>query len=298
MKRKPDSVTMIAIADIGIPNPRVRNQRIHRGITRSIEMVGLKRPISVRRSGPGEGDLPYALICGQGRLEACKLLGHAEIPALVLDVDAHTGHVMSIVENVARRTPRAAETMEQVQSLRERGYSDTEIGIKLGCTASWVNSVANLMERGERRLLAAAEAGHISLALAVSISRADDPEAQQLLMDAYEAGELKGRKVTVVRKILAHRARSGKKGANRYTHGIAKKKLTPDDLSKLYKRDVEMHLRIQKKAEFAQQSLLLAREVFKELFATKEFCDLLKSQGLTSVPQPLADLLPRGALGR
>ncbi len=59
-----------------------------------------------------------------------------------------------------------------------------------------------------------------------------------------------------------------------------------------------MHQRIQKKAEFTQQSLLLARQIFKELFASKEFCGLLQSEGLTSVPQPLADLLPRRGLAR
>lgn len=298
MTNEHTTVQMIPITDIHIANPRVRNERIHRGITRSIETIGLKRPISVRHTEVAETSQPYALICGQGRLEACMLLGHTEIPALVLDVDEHTGHVMSIVENVARRTPRAAETMGQIQVLRERGYSDPEIAAKLGCTSSWVNSVANLMERGERRLLAAAEAGHISLALAVSISRASDREAQQLLMDAYEAGELKGKKITVVRKILAHRTRSGKKSTSSYIHGSQRKKLTPEDLTKLYKRDAEVHQRIQKKAEFTQQSLLLSRQIFKELFTSKEFCSLLIVEGLTSVPQPLADLLPYGALSQ
>lgn len=298
MTKPPPRVEMIPIADITIANPRVRNQKIHKTITESIEQVGLKRPITVRRVPPEEGPLPYALICGQGRLESCKLLGQSEIAALVLDVDEETGHVMSIVENVARRTPRAAETMEQVRVLKQRGYSDAEIAIKLGCTASWVNNVANLLERGEKRLLAAAEAGHIPLNLAVSISRANDSEAQQLLLDAYDSGELKGRRVTIVRRILEQRARSGKQGKNAFAKAPARKPMTPDDLTKLYKREVEMHRRIQKKSEFVQQSLVLSRQVFKELFASKEFCALLKREKLTSVPQPLADLLPRGGLGR
>jgi len=289
------TVQMIPLNDIHVANPRVRNQRIHRAIIKSIEAIGLKRPISVRPAAPDESAQPYALICGQGRLEAYKVLGFTEIPALILDVDEHLGHVMSIVENLARRTPKAAETMEQIQVLRERGYSDGEIGRKLGCTTSWVNSVANLMGRGERRLLAAVEAGHISLALAVSISRANDSEAQQLLMDAYESGDLKGKKVTTVRKILANRARSGRKGAGGCVSGSPRRKLTPEDLAKLYKRDVEAHQRIQKKAEFTQQSVLLARQVFKELLALREFCDLLHKEGLCSLPQPLADLLPSRA---
>jgi len=298
MTKPPPRVEMIPIADITIVNPRIRNQKIHKAITESIELVGLKRPITVRRVPPGQGDSPYALICGQGRLESCKLLGQSEIPALVLDVDEETGHVMSIVENVARRTPRAVETMEQVRVLKQRGYSDGEIAIKLGCTASWVNNVTNLLERGEKRLLAAAEAGHIPLHLAVSISRASDGEAQQLLMDAYESGELKGRKVTIVRQILEHRAHSGKKGNNAFSKNPSRKPMTPDELTKLYKREVEMHRRIQKKSEYTQQSLLLARQIFKELFADKTFLALLKAEGLTSVPQPLADLLPHGGFDR
>lgn len=291
-------IEMIPIAEIAIANPRVRNPKIHKTITESIEQVGLKRPITVRRSKAGQGELPYALVCGQGRLESCKLLGQSEIAALVLDVDEKTGHLMSIVENVARRTPRAVETMEQVRVLKKRGYSDPEIARKLGCTASWVNNVSNLLERGEKRLLAAAEAGHIPLHLAVSISRANDSDAQQLLLEAYESGELKGRKVTIVRKILEQRLRSGKKGNNTFARASARKPMTPEELTKLYKRDVEMHRRIQKKSEYTQQSLLLARQIFKELFANKEFCALLKAEKLTSIPQPLADLVPRGGFGR
>lgn len=295
MKPSP-RVEMIPIADIAIVNPRIRNQRIHKTITESIEQVGLKRPITVRRVPSGEGSLPYALICGQGRLESCQSLGQSEIAALVLDVDEETGHVMSIVENVARRTPRAAETMEQVRVLKQRGYSDGEIALKLGCTASWVNNVANLLERGEKRLLAAAEAGHIPLHLAVSIAKANDSDAQKLLLDAYDSGELKGRKVTIVRRILAQRARSGKQGKNAFAKAPTRKPMTPEELTKLYQREVETHRRIQKKSEFIQQSILLSRQIFKELFANKDFCALLVSEKLTSVPQPLADLLPRGRL--
>ena len=149
-----------------------------------------------------------------------------------------------------------------------------------------------------KRLLAATEAGHIPLHLAVSISRASGSEAQQLLLEAYESGELKGRKVTVVRKILEQRERSGKKGNNSFAKGPARRQMSPEDLSKLYQRDVEMHRRIQKKAEYTQKSLLLVQQIFKELFASREFCALLKAEKLVGVPQPLAELAQRGGLAR
>lgn len=298
MKNTPPSVEMITISEIAIANPRVRNQKIHETITKNIEHIGLKRPITVRRVPPGQGRLPYALICGQGRLESCKILGQSEIAALVLDVDKDTGHIMGIVENVARRTPRAIETMDQVRVLAKRGYSDAEIASKLGCTTSWVNNVTNLLERGEKRLLAAAEAGHIPLHLAVSISRSSDSEVQQLLLDAYESGALRGRKVTIVRRILEQRARSGKQGKIAFAKAPARKPMTQEELTRLYQRDVEIHRRIHTKSEFTQQSLLLTKEIFKQLFADKEFCTLLKTEGITSVPQSLADLLPRAGGSR
>ena len=205
-----NQIEMIPIDEIVVANPRVRNARIHQEITENIALVGLKRPITVRLLPPGENKR-YALVCGQGRLESCKSLGQENIAAIVVDANEEAGHVMSIVENIARRTPRASETIEQVTVLRARGYSDAEIGKKIGCSASWVGNVANLLERGEKRLLAATEAGHVPLHVAVQISRASEAEAQQLLHDAYERGDLKGKKISVMRRILDHRMRSGKR---------------------------------------------------------------------------------------
>lgn len=288
-------VVMIPIEAITVVNPRVRNGKVHQEITENIQRVGLKRPIEVRRIGR-DGNR-YALVCGQGRLESYKLLGQTEIPAIVLDADEESGHIMSIVENVARRNPRASETLTQVAALRQKGYSDAEIGKKIGCTASWVNNVANLLEKGEKRLLSAAEAGHIPLHLAVDISRASDAEAQQLLLNAYNSGELKGKKISTMRRILEQRARSGKYGSpDMFGRGNTKKKLSPEDLTRLYQRDAEQHRLIQKKAEHTHTALLLTCQIFKELFATAEFVDLLKAEGLASVPQPLSDSARSGGL--
>ena len=290
-------VEVIPIDAIVVANPRVRNGKIHKDITDNIGAVGLKRPITVRRLPPGHQDGEYALVCGQGRLESCKALGQVAIPALIVDADEETGHVMSLVENVARRTPRASEMLEQVGVLRSKGYSDAEIGKKIGCTASWVNNVANLLERGERRLLAAAEAGHISLAVAVQIARASEGEAQQLLLEAYNRGDLKGKKIAVVRRILEQRLRSGKRHSpESYGRGGTSKKMSPEDLAKLYQRNTDEHRRIQRRAEHTQSALLVVQQIFKELLADADFCSVLKAEGLTDMPQPLAELAKRAGV--
>ncbi|MDN7629711.1 plasmid partitioning protein RepB C-terminal domain-containing protein [Burkholderia cenocepacia] len=294
MNSESGQVVMIPVDAIVVVNPRIRNKKTHREITENIQRVGLKRPIEVRRMS-GAPDR-YALVCGQGRLESFKILGQTEIPAIVLDVDEDTGLIMSVVENVARRNPLASEMLAQVDTLRKKGYSDAEIGKKVGYTASWVNMVGTLLERGEKRLLAAAEAGHIPLHLAIDISRASDSEAQNLLLDAVNSGEIKGKKVTAIRRILEQRARIGKANHEQAGRSIKRKKLSPDDLMRLYQRDADRHKLIQLKAERVSTSLLVVNEIFKELFADPEFVGLVKTEGLMTVPQPLAEAANRGGL--
>lgn len=291
-------VEMIPIEMIVVANPRVRNATLHKEITDNIGQIGLKRPITVRRITEGDGAGQFALICGQGRLESCKALGQSHIAALIVETDEETGHVMSLVENIARRTPRASEMLEQVGVLRGKGYSDAEIGKKIGCTASWVNNVGALLERGERRLLTAAEAGHFPLHVAVQIARASDSEAQELLLEAYNRGDLRGRKVAVMRRILENRARSGKRHSPEiYGRGVSSyKRMTPEELTKLYQRNADEHRRIQKRAEHAQSTLTIVQQIFKELLGNADFRKLLKTEGLTSMPKPLAEVAKKSGL--
>ena len=91
----PAEVQMIPIEHITVANPRVRNERVFRGIIENMAELGLKRPIMVRRR-PGPEGTRYDLVCGQGRLEAFQALGQQEIPAFVTDADSETGMVISL----------------------------------------------------------------------------------------------------------------------------------------------------------------------------------------------------------
>jgi len=287
-------IEMIPIADISVVNPRVRSAKIHKSITDNIDLVGLKRPITVRKLNE---DGKYALVCGQGRLESLKMLGQLTVPSIVVDVDKETGHIMSLVENIARRSPRASETLQHISALNERGYKESEIGIKIGYSESWVKNVLYLLKKGESKLLSAAEAGHISLNLAYQISRVDDSEAQLLLYAAYEKGELSGRKISVIRKIMEQRNLSGKShSAARFGISSPTKKLSAEELSKLYQEHTEKHRNIQRKADHAQRTILLAQQIFKELHATTEFIDLLESENLSTTPKLLSNNLVNGEI--
>ncbi|MCD9391427.1 ParB N-terminal domain-containing protein [Escherichia coli] len=70
-------IIQIEIAKIKFLNPRTRNKVVHEEIKESIKKRGLSKPISVRAID--EGDFKYALICGQGRIEALVALGETWI---------------------------------------------------------------------------------------------------------------------------------------------------------------------------------------------------------------------------
>ncbi|MEM5476548.1 ParB N-terminal domain-containing protein [Pacificibacter sp. AS14] len=66
---------LIAVDTITVVNPRVRNQKVFDEIVANIAELGLKRPITVAaRKDDESGVLSYELVCGQGRLEAFKVL--------------------------------------------------------------------------------------------------------------------------------------------------------------------------------------------------------------------------------
>src|SRR3546814_4323751 len=78
---------------------------------------------------------------GEGRLEAFRMLGEAEIPAVVIDADEADCLVMSLIENIARRPHRPIDLMAEIGNLAKRGYSDAEIAEKIGCSRGWVGQI-------------------------------------------------------------------------------------------------------------------------------------------------------------
>jgi ParB family chromosome partitioning protein len=280
-----ESVELIALDRIRILNPRARNRRIHLEIVRSIEAVGLKRPITVCRTDETDGSGTYDLVCGQGRLEAFVMLGQKEIPALVISATQRECLIKSLVENIARRQARPVEVLESITVLRHHGYSNAEIGRKIGCTAEWVKNVIGLLDKGEKRLLAAVEANHIPLSLAVDIAKSTDAECQNLLMDAYNRNELKGRKITAVRKILELRAKSGKASSYNVSRAPRNKTYKPDELRKLYEFEARKHRLIIKRAEFTQGRLMGVIAAFRDLLQVEEFTQMLSKEKRNSMPE-------------
>ena len=268
-------------------NPRARSKRQHREIVDNIEAIGLKRPITVSRRSEGDGPR-YDLVCGEGRLEAFRMLGETEIPAVVIDAAEADCLVMSLVENLARRQHRPIDILQEIGSLHERGYSDTEIAEKIGCSSRWVTLILMLLERGEVRLISAVETGLIPISLAVDIAQAETEEAQTILMEAYEAGKIRGKKLAQVRRILDQRLKRKGIPDSRFGRSESARRLTPADLLRIYQREAEKQRILVKKSDFTQAKLLFIVEALKELLADEGFSTLLRAEGLATMPRALA----------
>ncbi|MBS1770556.1 MAG: ParB N-terminal domain-containing protein [Acidobacteria bacterium] len=288
---------MIPVDRIHVLNPRSRNKRLHREITENIGKIGLKRPITVSRRASADGASSYDLVCGQGRLEAFQVLGHKDIPAFVVAAEEESCLIMSLVENIARRQYRAIELMQEIGALKKRGYNDEQVADKLGVTASWVAMVTGLLDRGEERLVAAVETGIIPVSLAVDIARSDDAGVQEALAEAYTQGNLKGKKLAVVRRILQQRALRKKKTEVRSRERPkTSRKVTAADLQRVYEKEVQKQQLLAKKAEFTQGRLLFVIEALRVLKNDKNFVELLRAEGVDSMPRALEDRLTRRAI--
>lgn len=289
-------IEMIPIARINVLNPRARNKKVHREIVSNIETVGLKRPVTVSRRS-GSGPLRYDLVCGEGRLEAFRMLGETEIPAIVIEASEAECFIMSLVENIARRQHRPIDIMHEIGSLHKRGYSDADIAQKIGVTASWVNMIVILLNKGEERLVSAVETGLIPISFAIDIARADHGEVQNVLMDAYAAGKIRGKRIAVVRRMLDQRMQRSKTVAN---DPLGKKnpprKVTAADLMEIYHRQSEKQRLLVKKSNFAQARLLFVVEALKDLLADEGFTTLLRAERLETMPGALRMRIEGGAL--
>lgn len=281
-----DRVVLIPIAQIHILNPRSRNKKIQRELIENITTVGLKRPITVCRRTAQQGQLSYDLVCGQGRLEAFLSLEATEIPAFVIDAVEEDCLVMSLVENVARRQHRPIDLMNEVGRLKERGNTDADIAKIIGTTASWVNMIVGLLERGEEKLLSAVETGLIPLSMATDIARSTESEIQNVLTDAYERG-IRGKKITKLRHLLELRAKKDKlvRGNPLGSVQSKKKRMTSADLRRLFEREAERQRLMVKKSAFTHDRVVFATQAIKELLSVDDFKNLLAAENLDSLPK-------------
>jgi ParB family transcriptional regulator, chromosome partitioning protein len=282
-------IRMIPISAITILNPRSRNKRIFNELVASIAQLGLKKPITVSPTG----DDKYSLVCGQGRLEAFVALGQTAIPAVVIEASKEDCHVMSLVENIARRQHTSLELMREMGALKKRGYSVAEIAAKTGFSTEYTYATCYLLEHGEERLLAGVERGLLPASIAMEIAQAKEADVQQALADAYEKGTLPGNQALAIRKIIEQRNAIGKAMQSGPPQN-AVKRITAEALVRAYRKEAQRQALLVKKATLTQSRLIFIVTALRKLFQEEHLVAILKSEALHTLPRPLAQRFAAG----
>ena len=282
-------VQMIPTNQINILNPRSRNRIVFQGMVANISSLGLKRPITVARRAEATSDgKPYDLVCGQGRLEAFVALGQTEIPSIVREASREECYLMSLVENIARRQIRPVELLREIENLKSRGYTTTEIAKKIDVAKSYVTGVTHLLKNGEERLLHAVDKGRIPLSVAMQIANADEEGIQRALCQAYEDKTLRGRKLLIIRRIIEMRKANGKRcnsGVRRRNDGLQ----SAESLVRIYRQEADRQKLLVKKSQLTEHRLLFIVSALKNLFRDENFVTLLRAEGLDTLPAYLAE---------
>jgi ParB family chromosome partitioning protein len=294
MNEKNDEIIEIQIDLIRVFNPRSRNKGVFASIISNIDHVGLKRPITVTAAEDGQ----YDLVCGQGRLEAYRALGATTIPAIIVNASKEDRYLMSLVENIARRRHKTSELFKEITILSRRGYSAEQISAKVDLDKTYIYGITHLLAHGEERLIDAVERGVLPLTVAVEISTATDHEVQNALREAYETGGLRGQKLVEVKRILAQRAKNGKGISPQPSHP---KRLNAQIILRMYKQTTAEQRAFRARATRTQEQLLVITSALKQLLCDVYFVELLKAEGVDTIPQRLAARIhqaKKGELGQ
>ena len=136
---------MLAVGDIQ-PNrhqPRTEfSDEALQELAGSIERSGLMQPLVVRSTG-NSGETPWELIAGERRLRAIKLLGRAQVPAIVVEAGDQDAAEMALIENLQREDLNPLDRATALANLRDSfGLNQSDLAERVGLDRS---SVANLL---------------------------------------------------------------------------------------------------------------------------------------------------------
>ncbi len=200
---------MIPVDKITVLNSRGRDKQQFAENVRSIEEIGLLKPIVVNGRNVEKTGL-YELVCGEGRLIAHRRLEKPDIAAEVIDCDRKKALLYSLVENIARVPPGTMWFAREMKRMHDAGFNFAQIATIVGKAQTYVSDYIKLVEQGEDRLIEGVEHGLFSMSFAVQVAQSDDTTIQNVLMDAFDGGLVNCNTVPRVRKLLELRLNRGK----------------------------------------------------------------------------------------
>jgi len=271
---------MIPVDQINVVNSRTREKKQFAENVRSINQMGLYKPILVNKRNLSATGM-YDLICGEGRLLAHIELGKTHIKADVWDVDERQAHLMTLGENIARTPPQTIEFARALKEMRDYGMSWDELAAITGKGKAYIQDYIRLVEQGEERLIKGVEDGVFPLVFAMNVAQSTDRSIQHLLMDAFDSGIVNSSNLSRVRRIIEDRLEKGKELSSR-------RKGSPYTVDRL-KRDIRQIT--QQKEAFVYESgqrenrLMRLLVTLAELRKDDVFAKLLGAEGLAELPE-------------
>ena len=281
----PSEITLIPVNAIRVLNPRERLRWKHRQLIDSIATHGLKKPITVRPTAEGDG---YELACGQGRLEAFQYLEYPMIPAFVRALSDEDLHTISLVENYAYHRPSSMELVRRLGTMRDDGYTATQIAKKVNLSKHYVTQLLHLLDHGEERLICALEQQRLSLASAVLIAYNPDGDIQVALAQACEDGKVTKKDLQRALRIADLRRAFGPKNV---IGGRKRNPITRDSVIETIRKETAREQQAFRRVELGEKYLAFCRQSLGEVLQHAEFVDLLRQEGLHTIPETVGELI-------
>ena len=127
------------------------------------------------------------------------------------------------------------------------------------------------------------------MAIVIAGAGSDDKTIQTALQDAYESGKLRGSQLIQARRVIERRRAQGRGMGGSIGSRKPREDVTTSSLVRNYQREVERQKLLIRKSETAQRNLLFIVGALQQLLADENFTNLLRAEGLDTMPQYLAD---------
>lgn len=188
-------------------------------LAENILRFGLLQPIIIRKNQKGgKKREKYVLVAGRRRLEALRMLGRTHAPAIVVACDEKRAPVLSVSENLLRRSPNYAELAVRLSDLVSNGWEVERLAGALAMPKTELNDLLTLarlspaeLQRMRRMDVSREDAVRLqSFAPAVKAAildkRAADPDVDlsALITEMRESPDLR---LTQTHKILVNDVR-------------------------------------------------------------------------------------------
>jgi ParB family chromosome partitioning protein len=125
--------------------------------------------------------------------------------------------------------------------------------------------------------------GNIPLNVAITIATGGTVEVRRALNEAYERGELRGKKLVAAQRLIAQRAKKNKTLSTEIVPPAA-----TGDWAKEYEMQTRRQRVLLKRAALVHERLALITTGLKRLLSDVRLKNLLRAEGLDTMPSQLA----------